>query len=112
MEPFHNEITYDPEQNRGLVLHEVDDTAVLLKDGKIIVPSINELRLIDVKKRGLPWALALEIASLRQALERVREPTEAMLIAYTEAADDNDGPAACCLQTDAYTAMIDAALSE
>jgi hypothetical protein len=47
---------------------------------------------------------------VRDVIEALRVPTEAMREAYTEAADDNDGPAACYIQMPAYAAMIDAAL--
>lgn len=41
-----------------------------------------------------------------------REPTEAMIDAYTAAADDNDGPAAMYLDIKGYRAMLAAAGGE
>lgn len=67
---------------------------------------------------GLVWASLSEEAQesfkaqARAALQAIREPDEVMADAYVAAADDFWGPAAMHLQPEAFTAMIDAILSE
>lgn len=60
---------------------------------------------------GPRWRQELPLLA-RAAIEAIREPTDAMRDAYTEAADDIDGPAAMHLQTVAYQAMIDSLLKD
>lgn len=59
---------------------------------------------------GMTKAEAADYA--RAAIEAMKEPTPAMLVAYTSACSDVDGPAAMNLNERAYAAMLDFALSE